>query len=155
MKKKSYTVDEIRELMGRYCAYQDRCHWEVERKLKSYSLIPQAEESILIWLIENDFVNEERFVRSFIRGKFNQKKWGRHKIRRELLMRQIPIKLIQIGMEEIDENTYREVLRELYEKKRDSLKSERESLKKKAKIRDFLLRKGFESELVSQLIFSE
>lgn len=155
MKKKSYTVDEIRELMGRYCAYQDRCHWEVERKLKSYSLIPQAEEEILIWLIQNDFVNEERFTRSFVRGKFNQNKWGRHKIRRELQMRQIPAHLISSGMEEIDEDKYREVLHALYKKKKGSLKSERESLKKKAKIRNFLLGKGYEPELINALIFSD
>lgn len=155
MKKKSYTVDEIREKMGHYCAYQDRCHWEVERKIKSYHLIPQAEEEILIWLIQNDFVNEERFTRSFIRGKFNQKKWGRMKIRRELQMRNIPSKLIEEGMEEIDDSKYRKVLKTLYEKKKSSLKSEQESLKKKAKIRDFLLRKGYEPELVNSLIFNE
>ena len=109
-------------------------------------------DEIIIYLIQNNFLNEERFVKSFVRGRFNQKKWGRIKIRVELKRRKIPSKLIEEGLKEIDDEVYMEVLNGLFEKKQDSLKSERESFKKMSKIRNFLLQKGYESELIYDLL---
>lgn len=153
MKKESFTVEEIREKLAHYCAYQDRCHWDVEKKMKEFTLIPEARDKIFIYLIQNNFLNEERFTRSFVRGKFYQKDWGRLKIRKELRFRNIPDKLTDEAMNEIDEKDYSKTLKKLFDKKSDSLKSERESFKKKAKIRNYLLQKGYESELISGLIF--
>lgn len=150
--KKSYTVNEIRDKMAKYCAYQDRCQWEVEQKFYDFNLIPEARDEIMIYLIQQNFLNEERFAKSFARGKFYQKNWGRIKIRIELKKRKIPEKLIQVGLNEIDEKDYLTTLNQLYEKKKASLKSERESFKKKAKIRKYLLQKGFESEFITDLI---
>lgn len=150
--KKSYTVNEIRDKMAKYCAYQDRCQWEVEQKFYDFNLIPEARDEIMIYLIQQNFLNEERFAKSFARGKFYQKNWGRIKIRIELKKRKIPEKLIQVGLNEIDEKDYLTTLNQLYEKKKASLKSERESFKKKAKIRNYLLQKGFESEFITDLI---
>ncbi len=147
----SFTVNEIRDKLAKYCAYQDRCHWEVENKLNEFNLIPEAKDEIIIYLIENKFLNEERFAKSFARGKFSQKNWGRIKIRSELKKRKIPMKLIETGLNEIDENDYLQTLKNLFEKKKESLKNERESFKKKAKIRNYLLQKGFESELIQML----
>lgn len=147
----SFTVDEIRDKLAKYCAYQDRCHWEVENKMREFNLIPEAHEEIMIYLIQNDFLNEERFARSFVRGKFNQKNWGRIKIRSELKKRKIPSKLIDSALLEIDEEDYLKTLENLFEKKKNNLKSERESFKKKAKIRNYLLQKGFESEIITDL----
>lgn len=152
MEHTSYTFEEIKEKLAKYCAYQDRCHWEVERKMKEFLLIPEAKDLILIYLIENKFLNEERFAKSFARGKFNQKKWGRNKIRMELRKRNIPSNLIEIGMKEIDDEIYAEVLKELFDKKKESLNSERDSFKKKAKIRNYLVQKGYESELIYELL---
>lgn len=152
MEHKSYTFDEIKEKLAKYCAYQDRCHWEVENKMREYLLIPEAKDLILIYLIENKFLNEERFAKSFARGKFNQKKWGRNKIRVELRKRQVPLHLIEIGLKEIDDEIYTEVLKELFDKKKESLKLERDSFKKKAKIRNYLMQKGYESELIYELL---
>lgn len=151
-KSKSFTVDEIRDKLAKYCAYQDRCHWEVEKKLNEFRLIDEAREEIIIYLVQNKFLNEERFTKSFVRGKFNQKKWGRNKIRIELKKRQIPTKLIQEAMTEIEDDLYMDTLNDLLQKKRESLKSERESWKKKAKIYNYLLQKGYESELIREMM---
>ncbi|NLN33457.1 MAG: RecX family transcriptional regulator [Flavobacteriaceae bacterium] len=147
----SFTVNEIRDKLAKYCAYQDRCHWEVENKMREFNLIPEAYEEILIYLIQNDFLNEDRFARSFVRGKFNQKNWGRIKIRVELKKRRIPSKMIESALGEIDEEDYFKTLQKLFEKKKESLKNDRESFKKKAKIRNYLLQKGFESEIIAEL----
>lgn len=142
---------EIKEKLANYCAYQDRCHWEVEQKMREFNLIPEAQDEILIYLIQNDFLNEERFAKSFARGKFYQKNWGKNKIRIELKKRKIPAKLIETGLKEINENDYSKTLSQLFEKKKEALKSERESFKKKTKIRNYLLQKGYEFELINDL----
>ncbi|MFA7686231.1 MAG: regulatory protein RecX [Moheibacter sp.] len=147
----SFTFAEIREKLARYCVYQDRCHWEVENKMKEFNLIPEAKDEIIIYLIQHQFLNEERFAKSFARGKFNQKNWGRVKIKSELKKRKIPPKLIESALKEIDPEAYFSRLTELFEKKKESLRSERESFKKKAKIRNYLLQKGFESDLIQML----
>ncbi|MFA5620288.1 MAG: regulatory protein RecX [Weeksellaceae bacterium] len=151
MQKKNFTVDEIRDKLAKYCAYQDRCHWEVEVKMREFNLIPEAKDLIMIYLIQHDFLNEERFTNSFVRGKFNQKKWGRIKIRMELKRRKIPEKMIENAISQMDETQYQKTLEELFRKKEATLKTETESWKKKAKIRNFLLQKGYESGLIVEL----
>lgn len=148
---KSFTLNEIREKLAKYCAYQDRCHWEVEIKMREFNLIPQAQDEILIYLIQHNFLNEERFAKNFVRGKFNQKKWGKIKIKMELKKRQIPPKMIESALNEIDYDQYLKTAKELFEKKKQSLKNERQSFKKNAKIRNYLLQKGYESEIITDL----
>lgn len=150
--EKGFTVSEIRDKLAKYCAYQDRCHWEVDQKLNEFNLIQEGRDEIIMYLIQHNFLNEERFAKSFVRGKFNQKNWGRIKIKSELKKRKIPLKMIELALNEIDEDQYQSILAELFEKKKKSLKSEREGFKKKAKIRNYLLQKGFENELVMEFI---
>ena len=76
--KKSYTVDEALSKLQKYCSYQDRCHKEVEQKLKELRMIPEAADQIIMTLIDGNYLNEERFALAFVRGKFKIKKWGRH-----------------------------------------------------------------------------
>lgn len=152
--KKTFTVSEIREKLMRYCAYQERCQWEVEKKLQEFRLIPEGRDEIMIYLIQNGFLNEERFARSFARGKFYQKNWGRIKIRMELKKRKIPPKLIEIGLAEINDKDYQNSIKSLFEKKKKALKSERDSFKKKGKIRNYLIQKGFESEFIMELLLN-
>jgi len=123
----------------------------VENKLAEFNLIPEAKDEIIIYLSQHKFLNEERFAKSFARGKFNQKNWGRVKIKSELKKRKIPPKLIESALKEIDEEDYLLTLKKLFEKKKESLRSERESFKKKAKIRNYLLQKGFESDIIQML----
>lgn len=152
LKQQGLTIEEVRDKIANYCAYQDRCQWEVDQKFKEFNLIPEAKDEIMIYLIQNNFLNEERFAKSFVRGKFNQKKWGINKISVELKKRNIPVNLIRAGLDELDKTEYLETLNDLYLKKKESLKGERDSLKKKAKIRRYLLQKGYESELIHDLL---
>lgn len=147
-----FTVNEIRDKLAKYCAYQDRCHWETENKLAEFNLIPEAKDEILVYLIQHNFLNEERFARSFARGKFSQKNWGRIKITSELKKRKIPPKLIQNALAEIDESEYLKTVKNLFEKKKRELKSEKDGWKKKARIRNYLLQKGFENEIIGDLL---
>lgn len=134
-----------------FCAYRDRSHKEVEEKLNKMNMIPAAQEQIIIQLMQEDFLNEERFARSFVRGKFRIKKWGKIKIKQELKFREISSPIIKIALTEIEQEKYNATLYELAEKKLNLLK-EPDSLKKKRKLADFLLRKGYESNLVYEVV---
>ena len=144
---KSYNLEEIRSKMEYYCSYQDRCYKEVEVKLKSFNLIPEAKEQSMIFLIENNYINEERFAKSFVRGKHNYKKWGKKRINIELKVREISRKNIDLALQEIPEELYIQNFNELAEKHWNSI-AEKNSAKKNKKWVDFLLRKGYESHLI-------
>jgi len=146
-KHKSYTVKEATLKLMQFCAYRDRSQKEVEDKLKEMRMIPMACEEILIKLMQEDFLNEERFARSFVRGKFRIKKWGRNKIRQELKLREISAPIIKLAFTEIEEEEYTKTLKELAEKKLRLLK-EPNPYKKKKKLSDYLLQKGYEPALV-------
>jgi regulatory protein len=145
--QKTYTVAQAQQLLEQYCAYQDRCHKEVEAKLNSLNLIPEAKEQIIIHLIQQGFLNEERFARSFARGKFRIKKWGKLKITNALKQRGINSYLINKALTEIDESEYIDTLDTLVTKKLESL-NETSVPKKKKKLIDFLKYRGWESHLI-------
>ncbi len=145
--QKSYTVDEALKKLMHYCAYRDRSQKEVEDKLTEMRMIPEAKEKIIIKLMQEGFLNEERFARSFVSGKFRIKKWGRVKIVQELNLRGISSSIQRLALKEIDEKLYRESLYNLAEKKLMKIR-EINSFKKKKKLADHLLRKGYESSLV-------
>ncbi|NJX17407.1 RecX family transcriptional regulator, partial [Tamlana crocina] len=105
-----------------YCAYRDRSQKEVENKLLEMRMIPEAREQIIIKLMQEDFLNEERFARSFVRGKFRIKKWGRHKIIQELRLREISSPIIKLALTEISEKEYKSTLYTLAEKKLNLLR---------------------------------
>ncbi|CAL68507.1 regulatory protein RecX [Christiangramia forsetii] len=149
--QKSYTVEEALQKLMHYCAYRDRSQKEVEDKLDNMKMIPEAKEQIIISLMQEGFLNEERFARSFVRGKFRIKKWGRVKIIQELKKRGISSPIIKLGLSEIKESDYRQTLYELAEKKLEKIK-EPNAYKKKGKLADHLLRKGYESTLVFDCI---
>lgn len=145
--KKSYTVKEATLKLMQYCAYRDRSQKEVEEKLLEMRMIPQAREEIIIKLMQEDFLNEERFARSFVRGKFRIKKWGKKKIKQELKFREISTPIINLAMTEIDEKEYVKTVYQLAEKKLNLLK-EPNNLKRRKKLADYLLQKGYEAGLV-------
>ncbi|MCP9198931.1 RecX family transcriptional regulator [Gramella sp. GC03-9] len=145
--KRSYTVEEAMQKLMHFCAYRDRSQKEVEDKLIQMNMIPAAREKIIIKLMEDKFLNEERFARSFVRGKFRMKKWGKIKITQELRKREISAPLIKTGLSEIDQKVYLETLYELAERKLEKIK-EPNDFKRKKKLADHLLRKGYESQLV-------
>ena len=99
----NYTFEEIKHKLEYYCSYQDRCHKEVEQKLNSFTLITALKEKVIVHLIENNFINEERFAKSFARGKHNYKGWGKNRIVNELKFRNISSRIITIALKEIPE----------------------------------------------------
>lgn len=147
MKKTVVSVEEVKRKLERYCVYQDRCHKEVENKLREFNLIPEAREIILLHLMEHDFLNEERFSKSFARGKFRIKKWGKQRIVRELKLRNISSYNIKTAMKEINEAEYLINLTDLIVKKNNLVKEE-SVFKRKKKIYDYLIYRGYESELI-------
>ena len=149
--EKSYTVDEATKLLENYCAYQDRCHKEVEQKLYDINMIPQAKEKILLHLLQHNFLNEERYAKAFTRGKFKIKKWGKIKITNELKFRNISAYIIKNALLEINEDDYLKTLQQLAEKKLPLIK-ESNSFIKRNKLSTYLISKGYESNLVFDLV---
>ena len=148
---KIYDLQIAREKIQSYCAYQDRCHKEVTTKLRSWGLISDAIDLLIGELIQFNFLNEERYARSFARGKFRIKKWGRMKIRMELKKRDIYFKCIDFAMEEIDDKAYFETLKEVLQKKNE-LEKEKDPYKRKAKLTRYLVSRGFEYDLIREAL---
>ena len=148
---KVYTVKEATERIHSYCAMQDRCQWEVERKMKEWGISDEIIENILTDLILDKFVDEERFSESFCRGKFRIKRWGKVKIKNELKIKKISKNCINKGLLQIENKEYMKVLKDLYIKKRNSLKDTNQFIRK-GKIAKHLQQKGFESKLIWELI---
>ena len=147
-KKTTYlSKEEGLSKLQKYCAYQDRCHQEVRNKLLELGIYGQDLEEIITDLISENFLNEERFARSYARGKFRIKRWGKVRIKRELLKRNISNYCIKKAMEELEEEDYVGTLRHLIEK-RSQKEKEKNSYKKKVKVAQYLIRKGYESHLV-------
>jgi len=153
MEKKSFTFDEIKLKLVNYCVYQDRCHAEVEQKMKEFLLIEEAKEEIMLYLLKENYLNEERFTRSYIRGKFYIKHWGRNKIKLNLKQKQISEKLINSCFNEIDKTDYEATLRKIYEDYYSKQKGLKE-YQKKAKTIKYLLSRGFEYDEILHLIDS-
>ncbi|MCB0559069.1 MAG: RecX family transcriptional regulator [Lewinellaceae bacterium] len=143
--------EEALAKMQRYCAYQERCHEEVRSKLLNMGVYSDWREEIIVQLIEENFLNEERFARSFARGKFRIKQWGRNRIRQELKKRKISDYCVRKAMEEIEEADYRSTLETALVKKNISL-DEEDAYQRKAKLARYAVSRGFESELAWQLI---
>lgn len=140
--KKILDLAIAREKIRGYCAYQERNQREVKQKLLSYGLLPYIADDILIELIQDGFLNEERYAQAFARGKVNIKGWGRKKIEMELKMRGISAPCISKALSEIDTDNYLAKLASLAEKKWDSLKGGRSDIRKQ-KVITYLLGKGY------------
>jgi regulatory protein len=137
--------------LQKFCAYQDRSHAEVRNKLLQLKIYGDLLEEILAELITGGYLNEERFVRSYVRGKFRINHWGKNKIRQGLKAKRIPDNMIRLGMEEIDEEEYEQVLMDLLEKKSSLLNESNTSVRRK-KLITYAMGRGFEYELISELM---
>jgi regulatory protein len=144
---KWYSKEEALQKLQRYCAYQDRCHQEVRQQLRDMNVYPDWQEEIIVALIEENFLNEERFACSYVRGKFRMKQWGRVRIKQELRRRDISDYCIRKGMAEIEEPAYQEALRDLIVKKGN--RTEADNLWAfRNKVARFVIDKGYEPALV-------
>lgn len=148
---KTYTLQEAKKKLEGYCAYQERCHKEVVAKLREMKMIPEAIDQIVVHLITENYLNEERFARSFTRGKFKIKKWGRNRIVSELKQRNISKYNIEHALREIDNEAYSNTLNALAEKRLGQI-TEKNIQKRRKKLADYLLYRGWESHLVYEKI---
>ncbi len=140
----------IRKKIFQFCAYQERSTHQVIKKLQSYSISSEEVELLLIELQENHFLDDERYVKSFCRGKFRNCHWGKIKIEYELKKQNFSNHLIELGLKEIEENEYLEVIQKLALKKLQSLRLiHQDSLQK---VRMYLYQKGFEWDSIDKAL---
>lgn len=130
-----------------YCSYQERCHQEVVQRCYDLGMKQNQVDTIVVHLLQHNFLNEERFARSFARGKHRIKCWGKVRIINELRQRQLSAPNINCGLSEISEEEYQQTLDRISEKHWKSL-TESNPQKKKKKFCDYLLRKGWESNRI-------
>lgn len=151
-KKKRYiSKEDALKKLENYCAYQDRCHSEVRTKLLDLGIYGDDLEEIIVALISENFLNEERFAKSFARGKFRIKHWGRIRIQQELKFRKISAYCIKKAMEEIPDEDYLDILTQVIIKKKNSLR-ETDPYKLKVKLIQYALSKGFEMPSIQKVI---
>jgi regulatory protein len=148
--KKTLSPEQALQKARHYCAYQERSHSEVKEKLYALGLFRNQVDITLAALIEDNYLNEERFARQFAGGKFRMKHWGRVKIKYALKQKQVSEYCIKKGLSEIDESDYAVTLEKLASDRWESLSSEPNLFIKLRKTKDYLLEKGYEPQLISE-----
>ena len=145
------TKEQALQKLRQYCASQERSHYEVTQKLWDLGIRKTQHPSIIATLIEEDYLNEERFAKQFVGGKAGLKDWGRKKIFYALKERQVSEENINRALKEIDEESYLDTIKQMAEKKFALLKKEEDQVRKKKTI-DYLRQKGFEFDLVMKAV---
>ena len=148
---KPLSPEQVLDKMAKYCAYQERCVKDVTEKLKTFEIGDKEKEAILSYLIDNRFVNNERFAKAFVRGKINQSGWGLNKIRFHLMQKGISKELIDEALQAFDEEMYRQRLIEVLTTKAKTVKAAND-FEKKRKLAAYAIQKGFEAPLVWEVI---
>lgn len=140
--QKKIPVSEAIIKIRTFCNYRDRCHKEVRDKLYSMGLWKKEVDQVMLQMMDEDLLNEERFARSFARGYFRTKRWGKQKIRYELKGRMIHSRLIDKALTEIEDDEYQSAIQHLIDKKNATLKGVHKSTRKQ-KVSNYLLQKGY------------
>ena len=148
---KPLTPDQVLDKMAKFCAYQERCVKDVRDKLKTFDIPEEEKTKILDYLLDNRFVNDERFAKSFVRGKVNQSGWGVNKIRFHLIQKGIAKDIIDEALGQTDEEVYRQRLIDILRVKAKSVKAETD-FEKKRKLAAYAMQKGFEGGLVWEVL---
>ena len=148
---KPLSPDQVLDKMAKFCAYQERCVKDVIDKLKTFEIAEKDQTEILNYLIDNRFVDDERFARSFVRSKINQSGWGVNKIRFHLMQKGIDKDVIDEAMQSLDEEAYRQRLRDILTSKAKTVKAAND-FEKKRKLAAYAIQKGFEAGLVWETI---
>jgi regulatory protein len=147
--RKAYTLDNLKTRLERYCAYQERCHQEVQTKLRQLGAFRNDSDAVISHLIQNDYLNETRFAMLYVRSKFSIKKWGKKRIVNELKQRKITSYNIDKALAQITEEDYRLTFDTLAVKRWDQLKRNKEPLpQRKKKWINYLQYRGWESHLI-------
>ena len=151
---KKVKITDVKVAMAKaehYCAYQERSQQEVRNKLYDWGLWPDAVENIISRLIEENFLNEERFAQAYTKGKFNQKGWGKIKIKQGLKFKNVSPVLIKKALLQIDAGEYVDKLTCILDKKAATL-TEKDGYKRKYKLQQYALSRGFETDLTAEVL---
>jgi regulatory protein len=144
---KPLTPDQVLDKMAKYCAYQERCVKDVSDKLRTFDISEEEKSKILDYLLDNRFVNDERYAKAFVRGKVNQSGWGLNKIRFHLIQKGVAKDIIDEALQQTDEEVYRQRLIDILKTKLKTVKAENE-FERKRKLAAYAMQKGFEGSLV-------
>jgi regulatory protein len=150
----NFSFQQAKHKIESYCAYQDRCHFEVKNKLYSWGLFSDQVDQLTSYLIEHKFLDEGRFAESYVSGKLRIKHWGRIKIKQGLRLKHIPEKIIELAFKTIDLDEYYAILEKEILKKQKDLSTEKDPWKKKAKLLRYAQSKGFENDLIYEALAS-
>lgn len=146
---KTYTPLQAKQKAESYCAYQERAQQEVRDKLYSWGLHQDEVENIIAQLIEDNFLNEERFAKAYVLGKFRMKGWGKIKIKMHLKAKRVSEPLIRIALREINSEEYEETIDKIIEK-RIKIPINKITRTERQKLFNYLLSKGFEADIIRQ-----
>lgn len=155
MQPKNIGYDKALQKIRQYCAYQERNHREVKEKLYGFGLYKEDVEELISRMIEEGYLNEERYAVAFAGGKFRMKGWGKIKIRYALRQEKLSEYCITLALKSIDEADYSSKLEALYNEKLQSLKGEKNQFVRKQKIQSYLLQKGYEADRIMELIHQQ
>jgi regulatory protein len=153
--KVSLTTDEGLDLLRQYCNFQERCHQEVRSKGIKLGFYGATLEELISQMVSEGLLNEERYARSLARGKFRNNQWGKIKIVQALKQHGVSEYSIRKALTELDETEYRQTLAKLIQAKSKSLPAEITPFQKKQKIISYLLQKGFEYEVIQEVLEAE
>lgn len=145
--KKQFNAHQAKLKIARYCAFQDRCEYEVRVKLRDFGLNEEEIEELIDFLVDERYLDEDRFTYAFTQGKFNLKKWGKIKIKAHLRSKYVPDSLIEKHLQKISEESYKKTIAMLIQKKLAEVKEEN-PLVRKQKVVAYLQQKGFEMEFI-------
>lgn len=148
---KKLTKEHALQKLRHYCAYAERCHNDVTSKLYELNVWKKDHDEILAALIEENYLNEERFAKAFAGGHFRTRQWGRNKIIQALRQKNISSYCIKVAMKEIDDEDYEQTLKKLFEEKWNSLNKTHNRFAKMKKVSDYLVQKGYETMLINEL----
>jgi regulatory protein len=150
--RKNIGVEAAERKIKHYCGYQERSHAEVKEKLYSFGLRKAEVEQLISQMIEENYLNEERYAVAFAGGHFRMKQWGRTKIKYELKQKGVSEYSIKKALKEIDEDDYEKTFRSLADAKLKTLKSEQNIFTKKKKLQNYLVGKGYEFDLIGKVV---
>jgi regulatory protein len=152
MQKIYLTKEQAIQKLKYYCSYQERCHSEVLSKLYDLGVYKNEHDEIISTLIQENYLNEERFAIQFAGGKFRMKQWGKTKIKYELKGKQISEYCIKKALATIPTADYLQTAQKLFDLKNSTLKSEKNFFTKKRKLQDYLMQKGYEINIIRELM---
>ncbi len=147
----SLSPDQITQKLESFCAYRERCTNEIIQKLWTLQVPKEEHDNYIAYLIEQNFLNESRYIAAFVRGKSNIKKWGKNKIVKALQAKNIPAEKIKNALCDVDENAYLSQLQTILLKK-NKLLNEENNFKRRQKLINFAQQKGYETDLILKIL---